>query len=109
VAEDGLRVAIRLAPRAKADRLVAIGDAAAGGRVLKATVTAPAEDGRANEALLQLLARAWRIPRRDLAIVQGRRSREKAVRIAGDPQQLIEKITPEISRLPGVRGACNEP
>ena len=94
-------MAIRLVPRAKADRLVAIGAAAGGGRVLKATVTAPAEAGRANEALLQLLAKAWHIPRRDLSIVQGLRSRDKAVRIAGDPQQLIEKILPEIGHLPG--------
>jgi uncharacterized protein (TIGR00251 family) len=94
-------VAIRLVPRAKIDRLVAIAAAAQGGRMLKATVTAPAEAGRANEALLQLLARAWHIPRRDLSIVQGFTSRDKAVRIAGDPQQLIEKIIPAITRLPG--------
>jgi len=68
---DGVRVAIRLTPRAKADRVVAVAAAAGGGRVVKASVTAPAEDGRANEALLQLLARAWRLPRRDLAIVAG--------------------------------------
>jgi uncharacterized protein YggU (UPF0235/DUF167 family) len=94
-------VAIRLVPRAKIDRLVAIAVAAQGGRMLKATVTAPAEAGRANEALLQLLARAWHIPRRDLSIVQGFTSRDKAVRIAGDPQRLIEKIIPAITRLPG--------
>jgi uncharacterized protein (TIGR00251 family) len=101
VAQEGLRVAIRLVPRAKTDRLVAIGAAAEGGRVLKATVTAPAESGRANEALLQLLAQAWHIPRRDLSIIQGLTSRNKAVRIAGDPQQLIKKIAPEIACLPG--------
>ena len=101
IASNGLRVAIRLVPRANADRLVAIGAAAEGGRALRAAVTAPAEAGRANEALLQLLARVWRIPRRDLSIIQGLTSRNKAVRVAGDPQQLIEKITPEIERLPG--------
>jgi uncharacterized protein (TIGR00251 family) len=101
IASDGMRVAIRLTPRAKADRLVAIGLAAEGGRVLRAAVTAPAEAGRANEALLQLLANVWRIPRRDLSIIQGFTSRNKAVRVAGHTQQLIEKIMPEIERLPG--------
>jgi uncharacterized protein len=101
VVEDGLRVAIRLVPRAKAEGLVAIAATAEGSRVVKATVTAPAEGGRANEALLQLLARAWRIPRRDLAIIHGFTSRDKAVRVAGDPQKLIKKITHEIARLPG--------
>jgi uncharacterized protein len=61
-ARDGLRVAVRLSPRAKADRLLAIAADAEGGRFVKASVTAPAEGGRANEALLQLLARVWRLP-----------------------------------------------
>lgn len=101
MAADGLRVAIRLVPRARADRVVAIGATAGGGRVLKATVTAPAESGRANGALLKLLACAWHIPHRDLSIIQGATSRGKVVHIAGDPQQLSERITPAIACLPG--------
>lgn len=96
---DGLRVAIRLSPRARADRLLAVATAE-GGRVIKASVTAPAESGRANEALLQLLARTWGLRRRDLAITAGAASRNKAVHVAGDPQQLIDKIAPEIASLP---------
>lgn len=98
-AHDGLRVAIRLSPRAKADRLLAIATAG-GGRVLRVSVTAPAEDGRANEALLQLLARAWHLRRRDLSIITGSTSRNKAVRVAGDPRRLIDRIAPEIADLP---------
>ena len=105
IAGNGLRVAIRLLPRAKADRLVAIDVAAEGGRVLRAAVTAPAEAGRANEALLQLLARGWHIPLRNLSIIKGFTSRNKAVRVAGDPLQLIEQIAPEIGRLPVRRDA----
>jgi uncharacterized protein (TIGR00251 family) len=101
VAGDGLRVAIRLSPRARTDRLVAVAAAAEGGRVLKATVTAPAQAGRANEALLQLLARIWHLPRRDLSIVAGSTSRNKTVRVAGDPHHLIEKVASEIAGLPG--------
>jgi uncharacterized protein (TIGR00251 family) len=101
VAGDGLRVAIRLSPRAKADRVVAIAEGAKGGRVLKASVTAPAEGGKANEALLRLLARAWDLSRRDLSIVAGATSRNKSVRMAGDPQRLIDRITPVIAGLPG--------
>jgi hypothetical protein len=100
-AEDGLRLAIRLSPRARTDRLVAVALSAEGRHVLKATVTAPAETGRANEALLRLLARAWRLPRRDLSIIAGSTSRNKIVRIAGDPQRLVEQVAPEIARLPG--------
>jgi hypothetical protein len=100
-AGDGLRVAIRLSPRARNDRLVAVAASAAGGHVLKATVTAPAEAGRANEALLQLLARAWHLRRGDLSIIAGSTSRNKIVRVAGHPQRLAEQLAPEIARLPG--------
>jgi uncharacterized protein (TIGR00251 family) len=100
MAGDGLRVAVRLSPRARSDRLVAVAASAARGRVLKATVTTPAEAGRANEALLQLLANAWKVPRRDLSIVAGLTSRNKVVRVTGDPQRLAEQLTPEIARLP---------
>jgi uncharacterized protein len=89
---DGLRVAIRLSPRAKADRVLALAAGGEGRRVVRACVTAPAEDGRANEALLRLLARAWRLRRRDLAIVAGAASRHKTVRGAGDPPQLLHQL-----------------
>ena len=98
---DGLRVAIRLSPRAKSDRLLGIIATAEGGRTVKASVTAPAQDGRANEALLQLLARAWRLPRRDLSIVVGAASRSKIVRVAGAPRQLIARLSGEFASLPG--------
>jgi uncharacterized protein (TIGR00251 family) len=101
VAVDGLRVAIRLSPRARTDRLVAVAASAAGGHALRAAVTEPAEAGRANEALLQLLANAWKVPRRDLSIIAGLTSRNKIVRIAGDPQRLVEQVASEIARLPG--------
>jgi len=101
VAGDRLRVSIRLSPRSRSDRLVAVAASADGGHVLKATVAAPAEAGRANEALLQLLARAWHVPRRDLSIIGGLTSRSKIVRVAGDPQRLVEQLAPEIAGLPG--------
>jgi uncharacterized protein len=87
VTRDGLRVAIRLSPRAKADRLLAL--------------TATAEGGHANEALLQLLARASHLPRRDLAMVAGTASRNKTIRVAGDPHRLLTKLAGEVASLPG--------
>jgi uncharacterized protein (TIGR00251 family) len=101
-ARGGVVVAIRLSPRAHADRLVAVAAAAGGGRVLKAAVAAPPEAGRANEALLRLLSSAWRIPRRDLSIASGAASRSKQVLIAGDPQLLLPRLEAVIKTLPVV-------
>ena len=98
---DGVRVAVRLSPRASSNRLLGVVATAKGGRAVKASVTLPAQNGQANEALLQLLARAWRLPRRGLSIVVGAASRNKIVRVAGDPDELIAKLSKEIASLPG--------
>ena len=81
--------------------MLAVVAMAEGKRAVRASVTAPPEDGRANEALLQLLARTWRLPRRDLSIVGGAASRYKTVRVAGDPRSLGNRLGALIAALPG--------
>jgi uncharacterized protein (TIGR00251 family) len=68
--------------------------------VLRVSVTAPPAEGRANEALLRLLAREWRLPRRDLSLISGMKSRHKVVHIAGDPVTLLGRIGPALAALP---------
>jgi uncharacterized protein len=99
LSREGVRVAIRLSPRAKADRLSTVVSVAKGGHAIKASVTAPPQDGRANEALLQLLSRAWRLPRGSLAVVAGVTSRDKTISIAGDPHQLFAELSGQIASL----------
>lgn len=99
-ARDGVRVAVRLTPRAGADRLVGVTHLADGAAVLKVAVTAPPADGRANEALLRLLAKEWAVPQRDLAIVGGSKSRSKIVRIAGEPTLLLKRLGDALAALP---------
>ena len=95
-----MRIAVRLSPRARADRLDGIARLADGAPVLVAAVTAPPVDGRANEALLRLLATEWALPRRDLSIVGGQKSRTKLVQIAGDPRVLLPQLTAALAALP---------
>ena len=97
---DGVRLTVRLTPRGRADRIEGIAVQADDSRVLRVSVTAPPEDGRANEALLRLLAKQWRLARRDLAIVGGARSRNKLVHIAGDSTRLLAQLNDAIARLP---------
>ena len=50
-------------------------------------------DGAANAELIGVLARALHIPKRDVTIVSGERSRNKRVRIAGmDAAAAIAKL-----------------
>jgi uncharacterized protein len=97
---DGVRLVIRLSPAARADRLDGVSVGAGGKSVLTAMVTAPPLNGRANEALLRLLARACRLPRRDFSIVSGAASRYKTVHIVGDPQQLFDRLASLVAASP---------
>ena len=99
-ASGGIRVAIRLTPRARTDRLDGIVRAADGAPVLKASVTAPPAEGRANDALLALPAKSWGVPRRDLAIIGGAKSRNKTVHVAGDPAELLKRLRSLLAALP---------
>lgn len=53
------------------------------GKRLIARVTAPPDGGRANAAVEALLAKRLGVAKRDVAIVSGRKSRDKRIRIDG--------------------------
>lgn len=95
-----MRIAVRLKPRAGADRLDGIARAADGSMALAASVIAPPADGRANDALLRLLARALGLPRRSLTIIGGLKSRSKVVHVAGDPEQMMARLAAVLAALP---------
>jgi len=61
--------------------------------VLIVKLAAAPVDGAANDELIALLSKALDIPKRDITIVSGDRSRTKRVRIAGlDKEQAIAKL-----------------
>jgi uncharacterized protein (TIGR00251 family) len=53
-----------------------------GGRI-KLRLAAPAVDGKANEALIEFLAAYYRVPKRNVRIAAGLKSRQKRVIIEG--------------------------
>jgi uncharacterized protein (TIGR00251 family) len=53
------------------------------GDAIVVRLAAPPVDGAANDALIDLLSRVFRHPRRDIAIVSGEKSRDKRVSIEG--------------------------
>jgi len=53
------------------------------GNVLRLSVAAPAQRGKANEAALHLLSAALGLPRQRLRIVRGQTSRQKLIAIEG--------------------------
>jgi uncharacterized protein (TIGR00251 family) len=83
-AADGLVVAVRLTPRGGRDAIEGIERLADGRAVLKVRVRAAAFEGRANAALVRLIADALGVASRSVHLVAGAAARTKRVKIAGD-------------------------
>jgi uncharacterized protein len=82
------RLTVRLTPRAGREEIVAMGDGRFAGRVTAAPV-----DGRANDALCRLVARAAGVAPSRVRLVRGRRGRDKVVEVDGlEDAALRERI-----------------
>ena len=62
------------------------------GPTIKASVTAAPEDGKANAALIALLAEEWHLPKSVFAVVRGAAARDKVLSVAGAPDALAQRI-----------------
>lgn len=78
---------MRVTPRGGRDALTAGTDAHLAARIAAAPV-----DGAANAALIALVAKAFGVPKRNVAIIGGESARLKRLAIAGDKQVLAETV-----------------
>ena len=86
MAAPSTRVRVRVSPGARRG-----GVAGRIGEVWKLRVTAPAESGRANEAVVRLLAETVDVPRRSVSLVSGHTAREKVVELDGIEAAEVER------------------
>jgi uncharacterized protein YggU (UPF0235/DUF167 family) len=91
VSVSGYRFAVRVKPGA---RRTAVGGRWDGrlGVALVVAVTAPAVDGRANEAVCRALAAALGVPRAQVDVVVGAHARDKLVAVDPAPPDLGAKV-----------------
>ena len=89
----GVRLSVRLTPKASSDRLGGMAVDAAGRPALKVWVSAAPEDGKANAALIRLLAKKSRLPKSSFAVALGHAQRGKVIEIAGDPVELSRRLS----------------
>jgi uncharacterized protein (TIGR00251 family) len=80
------RVAVIVSPGASRSEIVG-----RHGNAWKARVAAPAERGRANDALVELLGAALGLPPRDVAVIAGASGRRKLVEAPGLSVEEIER------------------
>lgn len=85
--EEGLRLRLRVAPGARRDGVVGVH-----GGALKLAVRAVAEKGRANDAVLRLLAGALGMAVQDVVLVAGAGSRDKVVVLRGIDAERVRAV-----------------
>ncbi|MEI2386668.1 DUF167 family protein [Breoghania sp. JC706] len=90
--EGGVDVSVRLTPKAANDRIDGMSALSDGRAVLLARVRAVPEKGAANKALEKLLAKALKLPGRDVSVTAGHTARLKTVHLAGEPGDLVSAL-----------------
>lgn len=87
----GVRVAVKVQPKS---RRPGLGGRAPGvdGERLRIGVAEAAEDGRANRAACQTLARALGVPTSAVSVALGAASRDKTLMVAGDAVALSARL-----------------
>lgn len=98
ISRGRVRLAVRLTPKSSSDRILGLIEDGPHGPALKVAVTAAPVDGKANLALIRLLAREFGWAPRDLSIVGGETARHKLIEIAGDPGVLTQAIEQRLLR-----------
>jgi hypothetical protein len=85
-------VALKVAPKAARAGIAGVEADAAGRARLKVRVTEAPEGGKANAAVVKLLAKAWKLPKGALRVTAGTKDRRKTLLVAGDPDQLAPRL-----------------
>jgi uncharacterized protein (TIGR00251 family) len=95
---EGVLLPVRLTPRARNNAIAGIAEDADGTRRLKVSVTAVPEGGKANAALINLLAKSWGLPKSAISIKSGATARAKTLLVAGRPGVLRARIEKEMRK-----------
>jgi hypothetical protein len=96
-----MRLAVRVQPGAR--RSAVVGRLASG--EWKVAVSAPAEGGRANAAVTELLADALGLKRRQVSVTRGHASRSKQIEIAGlEPADIERRLRATLDGTDGDDG-----
>jgi uncharacterized protein len=89
---DGVRLAVRVTPRAARSAVQGIELDAQGQAWLAVRLSEPPESGKANAALIKLLAKRWRLAASDFRLVGGATARRKVVHVQGPPARLLAEL-----------------
>lgn len=89
----GITVSVRLTPKGGRDAIEGVERRADGRSVLKARVRAAPSEGKANAALIALIAKTLRVAPRQVSLAAGATGRIKRIRIDGAAAALTAAMT----------------
>jgi len=87
----GVELYVRLSPKASKDDVSGLKDFD-GKTYVQARVRAVPEDGKANKAVVELIAARLGVPKTSIALASGHSSRLKTLSISGDAPALEQKV-----------------
>jgi hypothetical protein len=90
---EGVRLRLKVAPKAKRNAIAGLLPEADGSLALKVAVTAAPEDGKANAAVISLLAKEWGVAKTAISVVAGATDRRKLVEIRGSTADLTAHLS----------------
>lgn len=89
---DHVRLSVKVTPNAGRDGIDGAETGADGESMLKARVTAVPEKGKANKALIEILAKSMKLPKSSISVISGDTARKKILRIEGDTEDIVQKL-----------------
>ena len=90
--DQGVRLVVRLTPRASRDGIDGVVTGADGRPALQLRIAAPPVEGAANKALIAYLSAALKLRKADIRIVAGETARLKRLELDGDPQAIAARL-----------------
>lgn len=96
--ETGIAITVRLTPGASADEVIGVDAGADGVPYLKARVRAAPDKGKANAALIVLIAKWLGVPKSSVEIFAGGTSRLKQLAVIGSPVDLADAFGRRLER-----------
>lgn len=92
---EGVQVELRVQPRAAKQRVLGLY-----GSQLRISISAPPVSGKANLAVEAMLARLLGVPRSQVEVVGGHKSRSKRVTVAGVDHETARRLLADQLPLP---------
>jgi uncharacterized protein (TIGR00251 family) len=89
---DGVELTLRVTPNAAGNFIGGIETRTGAPPALRLRVTAPPDGGRANRAVIAMLATHLGVPKSAITLIAGEKSRDKLVLIAGEPGTILPAL-----------------